>query len=61
MKDKEFVIEQNFVISTTIRALGFSLQNDFIKKQRTMGLALVVGSSKNGLKLKTPTRDINLS
>ncbi len=46
------------MISTTIRALGFSLQNDFIKKQRTMGLALVVGSLKNGLKLKTPTRDI---
>ena len=61
MKDKELLLNKNFVISTTIRALGFSLQNDFIKKQRTMGLALVVGSSKNGLKLKIPTRDINLS
>ncbi len=61
MKDKEFVIEQNFVISTTIRAQGLSLQSGFTEKQRTMGLALVVGSLKNGLKLKTPTRDTNLS
>ncbi len=57
MKDKEFVIEQR------LRDIYYDPSTGFQSAERLyqMDLALVVGSSKNGLKLKTPTRDINLS